>query len=367
MEINIKKKKLKVLLVYAVSNCSTLSYHVLWPKNFKNHKNLKVHLLNLKRKIPCNKADTFYIKNIFRPDVIVLLHSVFANGLHQSPVLFEYISSFDGQKVFYLTNFYKNMPEKMKFCESLGINIFVQLGTSAVTSEIFRKRLNGIKILNGHAGALDQSTFFPGPLLDQRPIDIGFRGMNEPWYFGHQERSNLMNAIMQSLRNKKLVLDCSMDEADRFVPNIWADFLRNCKAQLGTESGTDFFDITEKVRYLTNNYTQKNKEADFNEVYDNVLNPLGDEYKIKCRLISGRVIEAAASKSVLILYEGKYEGYMEPDEHYISISKDHRNLDEAMDKLSDLSLCNKLIENSYECVLENFTFEKQINYLIDNL
>jgi hypothetical protein len=255
------------------------------------------------------------------------------------------------------------MPEKMAFCERVGVNVLAQLGSNEATAELYRKRLPRVVVAPCHAGGLDERLFTPGPPLDRRPIDIGFRGGQEPEYFGHQERAAIVAAVKPEACARGLKTDMSMRPGDRFGPEEWAEFLKRCRAQLGTEGGTDFFDLEDRTRNRVNAYRREHPDASFEQLYEATMAPFKKSEGVRCRLITGRVIESAACKSVLMLYEGRYEGFIEPDKHYIPVAPDHRNLPEVFEKLEDPSYCTRLVEASYQMAIENFTFRKLIDGL----
>ncbi len=354
-------------LIFNAPPETTFSYHALWPKAFANHPGLTVYPINLNRHGRLMRGKAFYMSRVFRPDVVVILHSAFANGLVMPDYLVDTVADLDARKIFFLTNIYKNMPEKMSFCERIGVNVLAQLGSSEEIAEIYRRRLPGVAVVPCHAGGLDERLFNPGPSLEKRPIDIGFRGEREPYYFGHQERAAIMAAVEPPARERGLMVDFSMRPEDRFSPTEWAAFLQRCKAQLGTEAGTDFFSVEDKTRHRVNAYMAANPGASFDGVYRETMAPFRESEEVRLRLITGRVVESAACKTVLMLYEGFYEGFIRPDEHYIPIALDHSNLDDAFDKLSDPTYCARLVEASYQVVLENFRFGKLIDNVLANL
>ncbi|RED44305.1 hypothetical protein [Aestuariispira insulae] len=362
-----KSNKVRVAVVYNLPSETTFSYHKLWPKAFAEHPELETFPINLSDHRYNVRARAYYLKAVWRPDVIVCLHSTYANDLVIPDWLVLLLADMDAKKIFFLTNVYKNMPEKMQFCERIGVDVLAQLGSNEFIASAYQKRLPAVKVVSSHAGGLDETLFYPGPPLDERPIDIGFRGEVEPYYFGHQERSWIMQAVQEAGEQRGLKLDMSMESKDRFDPNGWAGFLRNCRAQLGTEGGTDFFNLDDKVRYRVNAYREDNPSATFEEVFRDTMEPFKEKEWLRCRLITGRVIEAAASQSVLMLYEGHYEGYLTPDIHYIPIALDHRNLSEAFDKLSDSDFCLGLTEASYTLVREKFTFKNLIDEVLGEL
>ena len=83
--------------------------------------------------------------------------------------------------------------------------------------------------------------------------------------------------------------------------------------------------------------------------------------KTPMRIISGRNIEAAGTKTVQILFEGEYGGYFQPDTHYIPLKKDFTNFDEVVDKFSDSSYSSQIATNAYDLVMSELTYDKILN------
>ena len=84
------------------------------------------------------------------------------------------------------------------------------------------------------------------------------------------------------------------------------------------------------------------------------------------RVLSGRNVEAAGTKTVQILLEGAYGGYLQPDVHYIPVRKDFSNLREAIGKFRDESVRNHVRENALQVVRE-LTYPKLIDRFHDAL
>ena len=80
------------------------------------------------------------------------------------------------------------------------------------------------------------------------------------------------------------------------------------------------------------------------------------------RLISGRIIEAAGTKTTLILLEDDYSGYLQADKHYIPVKKDFSNIETAFEKL-DKAFCNEITNNAYEVAVTHLTFKRHLKKL----
>ena len=151
----------------------------------------------------------------------------------------------------------------------------------------------------------------------ERPIDIGYRGRRPPldWGGAAQEKYEIAVQFRERAAATGLNLDIETDEHMRIYGRAWPRFIANCKGVLGTESGAE---ITDPVSGASVPY----------------------------RTISPRHFEAAALRSVQILYEGRYSGALEPMVHYLPLRKDFSNFDEVIASFRDPAVRQRLVDNA---------------------
>ena len=125
-------------------------------------------------------------------------------------------------------------------------------------------------------------------------------------------------------------MDISLAASDRFSEPEWAGFLNRCKGQLGTEAGGDYFDLDDTTRKAVNAYAAEHPAAPFSEIFDRFFRDYHNP--VPLRILSGRNIEAAGTRTAQMLFEGRYDGLFEPDEHYIPLKKDFSNAGDAVAK-----------------------------------
>jgi len=63
---------------------------------------------------------------------------------------------------------------------------------------------------------------------------------------------------------------------------------------------------------------------------------------------------------VQLLFEGHYDGYFRPDEHYIAVKKDFSNADEAVRKFRDRSFSEMLVDNAH-AVAQQLRYDRLID------
>jgi len=291
-----------------------------------------------------------------RPQAIILLHSVFSNTNFLTGRAFEVIRKASQPKVYFIGNEYKNMPEKMDFCDDLNISLLVTQTSDENVHKIYKDRLD-CKIIDLPNSGIDADIFPPGPTVRGRPIDIGYRCFPGPGYLGHWEREDIAT-MFQEAAPEDLKLDISLDSNARFGMKEWSEFLRSCRIQLGVEAGTDIFELDDKNRLFINKKVDEKPDISRQEL-ENLFPPKED--RVPCRMISSRIVEAIASKTPQILFHGTYNGHLEADEHYIALSKDGSNLAEIFDVIKDDAYLDKIAENALSMAHENLTYDIILN------
>lgn len=351
-------KALRIALIFSQSGVNeTLSYQHGWPKALLSSKFFECTEINLANISTADSA--FIIKRLNRGgfDAIVMLHSVYSNQKYLRGLLYWGVALCRVPKVYFIGNEYKLMPEKMKFCRRLGVTCLISQSNEPKVLEIYRKSLNCYVTSLPNTG-FDPSVFHPKHPLIGRSIDIGYRAYDSPWYLGNNEKTEISDFFREISFDQGLKVDISLDSKDRFNTSGYAAFLNKCRGQLGTESGGDYFELDDRTRKKVYEYTRKNAKANWVEVRELFFKNYGPS--IPMRIISGRQIEAAACKTVQILFAGDYSGYFYPDFHYLSLNKDFSNIEEVLEKFRDDALCDEITKNAYDLALAEFTYDRLV-------
>lgn len=357
-------RRLKTLLLFSVSSRNrTLSYNSGWVKYFLRHPGFNCFAVNVSDQGRLRYAIDCFRSRFSRFDAVVMLHSCFSNSRALQGVISRIVCERNIPKVFFIGNEYKLLPEKMDFCDELGVNLLITMNPDERAQNLYRRRL-GCEVACIPSAGLDPEIFTPGPPLSERPIDIGYRSFRSPIYLGHDERGQIAEYFSDNASSFGLKVDISLKPEDRLAEDEWAEFLRSCKGQLGTEAGGDYFEIDDHSRKVFIEKLKPESEVSLKKVietlYANYENP------IPVRTISGRIIEAAAAGTVQILFSGQYSGCLKPDVHYIELKKDFSNIKDVLARFRDDYHCQKIVENSKQLALHQFTYEKLLDqfYLI---
>lgn len=359
------KKRVDILLLYANSaDNATLSYQHAWPRHFQAHPRFGCIPVNLADRRLSARLRAHLLVRTARCDAIVLLHSVFSNACFLQGRLFDAVRGRPQPKAYLIANEYKLMPEKMAFCDALDVSLLISQTRCAAVHDLYRERLGCIVEWIPCAG-LDSALFRMEAPRSSRPIDIGYRAADAPPYLGHNERRDLADYFTTHAERLGMTVDISLDPDRRFTEVEWAAFLNHCKGQLGSESGGDYFELTDATRRKVNAYLSERPGATFGEIFERFFKGYPDPIPI--RVLSGRNVEAAGTKTVQLLFEGHYDGYYEPDVHYIALKKDFSNIDDVMAKFRDQALCQALTDRAYDVTVNELTYPKLIDRFGDLL
>ena len=354
-ELVIGSDRVRIALFFVQSAENlTLSYQHGWPKAFTVSSLFTCTPINL---AGLTFADRFTLARRLHTecfDVVVLLHSVFSNQRNLRGLLFWVLSACRVPKAYFIGNEYKLMPEKINFCRQLGVSLLVTQSNDERVLSLYREAL-GCEVACVPNTGIDPNVFQPQSCFDERPIDIGYRSYDSTWYLGNNEKTEIANFFFGNAKGIGAKVDISLDPVQRFDAVGYACFLNRCRGQIGTESGGDYFELTDQTRLRVNAYINSHPYAEWNEIRKLFFDDYGPS--VPMRIISGRQVEAAACKTVQILFDGRYNDYFQPDEHYIPLRKDFANCEEVMSKLWDTDYCSRLVENAFDVVMSELTYD----------
>lgn len=201
------------------------------------------------------------------------------------------------------------------------------------------------------------------PLAD-RQLDIVYRATQLPYYYGsHGQLKHSIGGIVAS-RAEELGLRCdiSTQPGDTITSEKWFHFLAASKATIGCESGSSVIDRRGAIQEYVNWRLSHHPGLTFEDISKEL--PVGwDSYEFFA--LSPRHFEAVITKTCQILVEGKYDGILVPDRHYIPLRKDFENLDEVLHKVQDTQLLEKMTNQAYEDFYESgkYTYTNGISRL----
>jgi hypothetical protein len=187
----------------------------------------------------------------------------------------------------------------------------------------------------------------------ERPVDVGYRARKVPSWLGElgREKYEIGRRFLKDASSDGLVLDISFREEDRLYGDDWINFVCRCKAMLGVESGASVFDFSGEIQRKVEEHERRNPGVAFRTLKQLYFDD--SDGRIALNQISPRCFEAAALRTLLVMYEGDYSGRMQPWRHYVPLKKDHSNYAEVVRVLRDKDRASEIINTAYREVACN--------------
>lgn len=183
---------------------------------------------------------------------------------------------------------------------------------------------------------------------EKRNLDVAYRARKLPYWFGTlgYEKWKIAARFKENAQNFGLKIDISTREEDRIYGPQWIKFLQNTKAVLGTEGGASIYDFTGEIQKQSEYYQFLYPKATYKEVESKFFPCLNN--KLPYNMISPRVFECAASRTLMILYEASYSGILIPWRHYVPLERDHSNMEQVVEYISNQKLWMEITERTFK-------------------
>ena len=254
-------------------------------------------------------------------------------------------------KAIFIQDEYRHVNASIAAMREIGVGLLFTCVPASEISKVYPDdALPGVCKVNVLTG------FVPGhflnivvPVPSKRALLVGYRSRRLPYWLGAlAEEKYAIGAqfLADAERFPGLACDISLCEEDRLYGHRWVEFLLRCRAVLGVESGASVFDFTGDLERTVEHAMLRNPALEFEEVSLRYLANLDGQ--IRLNQISPRCFEAAALRTVMVMYPGEYSGRLEAWRHYIPLAKDHSNMEEVVAALGDASLIDNMTERAYE-------------------
>ncbi len=306
------------------------------------------------RNLNFNKFDNF--------DVVAIHHSLRYDPKRHF-LLKSRLNQFSGKKILFLQDEYLYTGRNIEFIQDVNFDLVYSCIPKQHIKKIYGNSLTTkrrfISILTGYVKDWELNQKFIKP-IESRKIELGYRGREPEYSWGSLVREKFIfpKKILKELHNSQIKTDISFRDKDRIYGKKWIDFNQECKAMLGTESGSNLFDFNNDLIKTEKKLKLKNPNLTFEE-YLIVLKSMGYyEYEKLMNQISPRIFEAIENKTLLVLMEGEYSGVINSKKHYFSLKKDLSNLDEMVKLLKDNNKIQKIVDRAYKDII----FSKKYGY-----
>lgn len=340
-----ERRRVLLLCDFDCRHIGTISDHLA---AFKTYSENEICIVDARSSVRANIAfDEF--------DALVVHYSVTISAAKLPEQVAAKIRGYRGYKIAFIQDEYRWVDATAAAIADLGIYLIYSVVNEQVIDAIYHhEAIRGVRRRHTLTGFVsDALTTVPVPEYERRPIDVGYRARKLPMWLGSfgQEKWIIGERFKRDAVRYGLVCDIEHDESKRIYGGGWTAFLSNCKAVLGTESGASFIDFSGEVQLAVEAFEQVDPDARFEEVQARFLGARDGETVIQ--VISPRCFEAAALRTLMILYPGPYSGVLEPWRHYVPLERDHGNMDEVVAVLRDPDRARRIIDNAYREIALN--------------
>lgn len=340
--------RLEILLLcdFNQNTAGTIVDHIDAFRKYSKH---KFHILS-------NRGDLPLALDLQRFDALVVHYShVISYDSFISKNARLAIRSFQGFKAVFVQDDYRWINRTVAALRYLKVDAVFCLAPPSVATEVYSaSKLPGVKTITTMAGYVPKALtqIEPKP-YESRSIDVAYRARKlSAWIGSHaQEKWLIADKFLSDASLYDLKTDISYREEDRIYGNAWIEFIRDCRATLGSESGSSVCDFTGEIQRNVEAHEKEDPSATFEELRRLYFKDV--DRKLMMNIISPRCFEAASLRTLMILYEGDYSGVLQPWRHYVPLRKDHSNMQEVIEILRDKKRWREIVENAYSEVALN--------------
>ena len=257
-----------------------------------------------------------------------------------SPDYIEQMKSFRGLKMLAAQDEYEDTAKLKAGMQEIGYHVFFTNAAGGMIEQLYPRRefpnTEFVTVLTGYVPEQLETRGRNSMPLRERPIHIGYRCRRLPAYFGRLgfEKFEIGRRMREVCEARGIPHDIEWTDDKRLYGEAWYDFIGSCRANLGSETGSNVFDFDGAIRAKYEKMSAARGAPVPFEEFRVYTDPVEAKYDIG--QISPRIFEAAALRTPLILFSGKYFGLISPDEHYIELKKDFSNVDAVLERLNDL-------------------------------
>jgi hypothetical protein len=289
-------------------------------------------------------------------DAVVVHYSLIAS--HNSYVSAQArttLAKYRGLKGIFIQDEYRFVDATIAAMREMGVDILFTNVPEAEYDKVYPpETLPGVTKVNVLTGYVPERLLSrPVRPYGERPIDVGYRARKVPAWLGELSfgKYEIGRIFRDDAVGDGLVLDISFREEDRLYGDDWIDFICRCKAMLGVETGASVFDFTGDIQRNVEDHVRRDPGVNFQTLRDLYFADV--DGKIALNQISPRCFEAAALRTLMVMYEGDYSGRMQPWRHYVPLKKDHSNHAEVVAVLKDAARASEIVEAAYREVACN--------------
>lgn len=249
------------------------------------------------------------------------------------------------------------------FIADAEIDIFYSCVPDDQHEKAFGKTPDFCKIKNVLTGYVDPyMRNRAAPTFGNRPIDIFYRAYLGPMTGGRLAWEKYqIGAVAKERLKPPLIIDVSLDPADRLYEDAWLTRLASTKGALGVESGSNIFDHDGS---LHRSISVASQQAHFSSYADCAIQYYGEveprlvdiEGNVRYAQVSPRHFEAASMGAAQIMFPDMYSDVFLPGRHYIELQRDFSNLEDCVDAVRDKKTWAEITTCAFDEIVQNPAF-----------
>lgn len=396
---------MKTVLLHA-GHTNQLSYFDDWVDAFNHHSAFDTQTFNVFEKQDDHNQ---LIKTIESAEVTILHHSMNGDTLEY---LMPFIAALKNRKG-KLVSFVGNEINLPTIGMAPKINVLKELEADIIATQLLQEAGDWLYAdcyksqVFSIPHALNPKAFYPTHEYQQRKTDIGTRSARYSVYMGDNDRNDIIQFFYHNASEYSLSVDLGLEKGcqQRFNRQEWAQFLNSCKATLSTEAGSFYLERDDKLvnsilehlksssskyvlpndPFLRNLYRRlvptsirkqiinlsKNRivevenadqDVNFLYIYEKFFSSTS-KCPVYSKAISSRHFDAIGTKTLHIMYPGRYNDILTPQEHYFPLKKDLSNIEELLDLIRNPIAVQKIVDQAYDHVITHHTHKHRLDYL----
>lgn len=401
---------MKTLVLYSAYT-NQMSYFDDWIDAFREHPNFKAVCVNV-----FNGSKNLFLdirNKIENYELIVLHHSMNGDTLKYLNPFLAALKNRRGRLVSFVGNEVNlptiGMAPKIKNLQEIEADVIATQLLEEAGQWLYQDCKKSKIISLPHA--LNPKVFCSKVDFKNRKIDIGTRSARYGVYIGDDDRNSIIQFFHKRSPELGWIVDLGLDRhaVSRFNREEWAGFLSLCKATLSTEAGSFFLEKDDQIvkniqefltkksikfvlpyesfarkvyRQVIPHFIRKSiisvlkdrlievdsidQDCNFNQIYEKFFMP-AQKAPVYTKAISSRHFDAIGTKTLHIMYPGRYNDILIPGKHFFELKRDHSNIEQLKALLLDEDSVRKITEAAYSHVITNHTHHNRLNRLLEVL
>ena len=294
----------------------------------------------------------------------VLIHQTASYAVENLNSLAPRLAGWGGLKILAKQDEHRKIAQIDRFIVETGVDLVLTCLAESERPKAYPNALaRGVRFLQTFTGYVsDNLVDLPNTPYAARTYDLTYRGSRLPLECGVLgfEKWAIGEDVSRHPAIRGLATDVSSRPEDRVGGAAWLEFLSASRAVLGVESGSNLFDLEGEVERRCAEFRKahagENEEsrAYFERAFAEILKDY--EGNVRYAQISPRHLEAAATRTLQVLYEGDYSGVFLPNAHYLPLKRDLSNLPAIVEAIRDPARVRSITERAHADIIASGRF-----------